>query len=297
MRILVLGITGQLGWEIHRRCQKAGIEVAGFSSKDADLTNQASVLKVVDGAQPDVVVNAAAYTNVDQAESGPKTAMAVNRDGPGYLAEACAKADIPLIHISTDYVFNGKGSRPYREDDPIDPLGVYGQTKALGESRIRERLERHVIIRTSWLYGVYGRNFVKTMLRLGAERKEISVVDDQTGCPTFAGDLADATIQAVNTILDNPPEMYGTYHFCNQGQTTWHGFAGAIFKHVRGRTPLAVEKVLPITTDQYPTPAQRPAYSVLDTSKFTRVFQKTPPPWEDSLAEMLEEVLELQKLS
>jgi dTDP-4-dehydrorhamnose reductase len=296
MRVLVFGATGQLGWEVARQCKKAGAEIAGISRSDADITDRAAVFSVIEGTQADIFVNAAAYTNVDQAESDPETAMAVNRDGPGYLAEACARAGLPLIHISTDYVFNGNGSRPYREDDPIEPLGVYGQSKAQGESQVRERLERHVVIRTSWLYGVHGRNFVKTMIRLGAERRVLSVVNDQTGCPTFAGDLAEAVIRVATAIHRGRQEVYGTYHFCNQGQTTWHGFAEAIFKLVRERIPLVVERVIPITTDQYPTPARRPAYSVLDTSKFTRVFEFDPPPWENSLAVMLEETLETEHM-
>ena len=268
----------------------------GVARSEADITDQEAVIRTIDRYPSDVVINTAAYTNVDQAETDQDNAMAVNRDGPGYLAEACANKHLPLIHVSTDYVFNGKGSRPYKEDDPIEPLGVYGRSKALGESRIRETLDRHVIIRTSWLYGVHGRNFVKTMLRIGAERQVISVVNDQTGCPTFAGDLAQAIIRAATVIHQDSQGLFGTYHFCNQGQVTWHGFAEAIFELVQGRIPLAVERVQAITSDEYPTPVRRPAYSVLDTAKFTRTFGYTPPHWRDSLATMLEETLASQNL-
>ena len=291
MRVLVFGTTGQLGWEVLRRGNAASVTVNGVARSEADITNRKSVSQIIDRTPSDVVINAAAYTNVDQAETDSETAMAVNCDGPGFLAEACANKDLPLIHVSTDYVFNGQSSRPYREDDPIDPLGVYGQSKARGESRVRNRLDRHVIIRTSWLYGVHGRNFVKTMLRLGAERQVISVVNDQTGCPTFAGDLAQAIIRAAIVIHQGGQGLFGTYHFCNLGQVTWYGFAEAIFELVRGRIPLTVERVQAITSDQYPTPVRRPAYSVLDTTKFTSAFGYAPPHWRDSLATMLEETL------
>ena len=200
MTILIVGNKGQLGWALERKAKQAGIDAIGVDLPELDLTRGKAVRQQVGRKRCAAVVNVAAYTAVDKAEGDVDAAFAVNRDGVANLADACREHEVPLIHISTDYVFIGTGNTPYKPNDAIDPLGIYGRSKAAGEKEVRERLNQHLIIRTSWLYGVHGPNFVKTMLRLAKEKKEIRVVDDQKGCPTFAGDLADSIIRIVERI-------------------------------------------------------------------------------------------------
>jgi dTDP-4-dehydrorhamnose reductase len=237
------------------------------------------------------VVNAAGYTAVDQAESEPELAFAVNRDGPSYLAIACGKAGIPLVHISTDYVFDGQKQGAYLETDPVSPLGVYGKSKAAGERAVREHLPEHVIIRTSWVYGIHGHNFVKTMLRVGREKEVVQVVADQYGCPTYAADLAETILRIAARVLEGRQIHWGTYHYCGQGVTSWHAFAEAIFDLARKYGPLKVKQIEAVTTADYPTAAQRPANSVLDCSLFKSHFDFAPKPWYESLARMIDQVL------
>jgi dTDP-4-dehydrorhamnose reductase len=206
----------------------------------------------------------------------------VNRDGAENLAAACSQAAIPLIHVSTDYVFDGRGTRPYREEDPVSPLNAYGRSKAEGEDRIRARHPEHVILRTSWLYATHGRNFLTTMLRLGRERDTLSVVNDRVGCPTWARDLARAILQ-IAEALPRTPSPWGTYHCSNQGQTTWYGFAEAIFELAPQALALRVQNVHPISTEDYPTPAARPPYSVLNCARIHRSFGISLPPWRESV--------------
>ena len=213
------------------------------------------------------VINAAAYTAVDRAESGSEAAFAVNREGPAHLADRCRKRGIPLIHVSTDYVFDGEKGKPYVEEDPIAPLGVYGKSKAAGEAEVRQRLPEHIIVRTAWLVGVHGHNFVKNMLRLGRERETLKVVSDQQGCPTFAADLADAILVMAKQAEIRKLVPWGTYHYCGRGETTWHGFAEAIFEIAGQYEKFALKNLLPISTAEYPTPVKRPANSVLDCTK------------------------------
>ena len=236
------------------------------------------------------MINAAAYTAVDRAESEPAQAYAVNRDGSANLADFCEQAATPLIYVSTDYVFDGSKAGPYTDDDPVAPLGVYGQSKEAGETEVRRRIQEHLIIRTAWLYGVHGHNFVKTMLRFGKERKTMRVVDDQTGCPTAAADLADAILLITDRIPSMKKIPWGTYHYCGGGSTTWHGFAKAIFKIAEKYEALSVREVIPITSDEFPTPVKRPTNSVLDCSKIERNFGICPRPWVESLTEMIDAV-------
>jgi dTDP-4-dehydrorhamnose reductase len=285
MKILVTGAHGQVGWELTRRGKNRGFAVEATDVEVFDITDARAVEEQVCVPGLALVINCAAYTAVDRAESEPELALAVNRDGPACLATACGKARIPLIHISTDYVFDGSKEGPYRETDPVAPLGVYGRSKAEGEREVRTRLPEHVILRTSWVYGIHGHNFVKTMLRLGQERQVLRVVDDQQGCPTNAADLAEI-ILAIAGKYDRKP--WGTYHYSGKGVTTWHGFAEAIFAEARKYTSLLVERVEPIPTAQYPTPAKRPANSVLDCSLFTSTFGIEPRPWRESLAEVMQ---------
>ncbi|MGE3332615.1 MAG: dTDP-4-dehydrorhamnose reductase [Rhodospirillaceae bacterium] len=290
--ILVTGAGGQVAWELERRAAAAKLSLQALGIEALDITDTKAVHATVSEAAPKVVINAAAYTAVDKAETEKDLAFAVNRDGPGHLAAACAARDIPLVHISTDYVFDGQSKDPYREDDATAPLGVYGASKLAGEAAVRAFLDRHIIIRTAWVYGVHGHNFVKTMLRLGAERDSLRVVADQRGAPTFAGDLADALLVLSRRLIDDvlPEEAYGTFHYTGGGAVSWHGFAETIFEIAAptlGRRP----KVDAITTAEYPTPAKRPANSVLDCSKISRIHGIMRRPWEASLQEMLAETL------
>ncbi len=283
LRILVTGVDGQVGGALWRAGEAAGLSVLPMRRTDLDLARAEAIPDILDRAAPDLVVNCAAYTAVDKAEEEASLAFAVNAEGPGTIARWCAGRGRRLVHLSTDYVFPGNAGRPYREDDPIGPLGVYGASKAEGERLVRDAGAEHVILRTAWVYAAEGRNFLRTMLRLGRERDELNVVADQRGCPTAAGSIA----RAILTILGRWSD--GTYHYVDAGETTWHGFAQQIFAGAAehwGRRPV----VNPITTDQYPTPARRPAYSVLDTARFQADFAFSPPAWQDSLAEVLAEV-------
>jgi dTDP-4-dehydrorhamnose reductase len=265
-------------------------EALGFDREALDITNQSAVQEVINKHKPDAVINAAAYTAVDQAESEPTLAFKVNRDGPAYLASACAECRVPLIHISTDYVFDGTKKGPYVEADPISPLGIYGQSKAAGEDEIRKILPHHIILRTAWLYGTHGKNFVKTMLRLGHEQEIIRVVSDQFGCPTYAADLADAIFSVISQLKGGNDLQWGTYHYCGGGATTWHGFAEAIFSQAKKYCSLLVKRVVPITSSEFPTPIQRPANSVLDCALIKKYFGIRIRPWEESLAAMIDQL-------
>lgn len=290
--ILLTGAGGQVAWEIQHRAAASNFSVKALSSIELDITDPKAVSSQVAATSPRVVINAAAYTAVDKAESEKERAFAVNRDGPGHLAAICAARNIPLIHISTDYVFDGAGKKPYAEDDPTGPLGVYGESKLAGEAAVRAFLDRHVIVRTSWVYGVHGHNFVKTMLRHGRERDVLRVVDDQRGSPTFAGDLADALLVLTRRLIKESlsEDAYGTFNYTGGGTVTWHGFAEKIFDLAArdlGRRP----RVEPIATADYPTPAKRPANSTLDCSKIARIHGIMQRPWEEALREMLAKTL------
>lgn len=291
MKIIVIGSNGQLGWELCRRAKPHGFEVIPLDIPEFDVADPILVRKAVNNPDVSLVINASAYTAVDKAELEPELAFAINCDGPGYLASSCAKVEIPLIHISTDYVFDGNKKEPYQETDPISPLGVYGRSKAEGEAKVRHHLREHIIIRTAWLYGIHGNNFVKTMLRLGKEKETLRVVADQYGCPTYAADLAVATLIIAEQIKGKHECAWGTYHFCGAGETTWHGFAEKIFELARQYDSFAVKKVEPITTAKYPTPARRPFNSVMGCSMLTRNFGLRPAQWQESLARIVPMIL------
>lgn len=290
MKLLVLGAGGQVGRELCRLVWPAGVALAAFDRAGLDITRREAVFAAVARERPDLVINAAAYTAVDRAETERDAAWAGNCIGPANLAAACHDARVPLVHISTDYVFDGSKSGPYREDDPVAPLGVYGASKEAGERAVREELARHVILRTAWVYSAHGSNFVKTMLRLGAERPVLRVVADQTGSPTSAADIA-AAIRSIVQQVAAGNTSWGTYHFTGGGAVTWHGFAEVIFQLAaqwRGPQPL----VEAITTAEYPTPARRPANSVLDCTRIGAAFGIVPRPWRAALAEVIRELLE-----
>lgn len=288
MNILIAGITGQLGQQLQRALAGAG-QITGCGRDTLDLAQPETIRRVMREVKPDLIVNAGAHTAVDRAESEPELATAINATGPGILAEEAHKLGATLIHISTDYVFDGIISRPYLETDPTNPLGVYGKSKLAGEEAIRAAGGHHIILRTAWVYGALGKsNFVKTMLRLGAERQEIRVVADQVGSPTWTGDLAGAIGQLISRIS---PEIAGTYHYTNSGVASWYDFAVAIFEEAGALGfPLKVERVIPISTAEYPTPARRPAYSVLSCAKITAVLGTHPPHWRSGLRKMLAEL-------
>jgi dTDP-4-dehydrorhamnose reductase len=290
--ILLVGADGQLGREIVRRAAVASMACHAFDVAELDITRRDAVMRTIAHLEPTVVINAAAYTAVDKAETDAEAAFAVNRDGAAHLAEACAAGDIPLIHISTDYVFDGAKQTPYLESDPTGPLGVYGKSKLAGEAAVRQTCPRHVILRTSWLYGVYGTNFVKTMLRLGLEREKLRVVEDQHGSPTFAGDLADAILVLAGRLrsCDWPDDGFGTFHCTGQGATTWCGFAREIFAAAAptlGRQP----EIEAIATSDYRTAARRPLRSVLDCGLAARVHGIALRPWRPALAETVHALL------
>lgn len=284
--ILVTGAGGQVGWELARRGAAQGVRA--FAHAELDIADAGRVDAVVGEMRPKVVVNAAAFTAVDKAESEREKAFLVNELGPRNLARACAAHGVPLIHISTDYVFDGAKSAPYVESDPVAPLGVYGASKLAGERAVLEAGAKAVILRTAWVYGAHGGNFVKTMLRLGAERDTLRVVNDQKGCPTAAGDLAGAILRlAARLPGSTDPARFGIFHCVGGGPTTWFHFARAIFDAAKlAKTPA----LTPITTAEYPTPARRPANSVLECGKLAAVHGITLRDWPAALAEVLDEI-------
>ena len=287
MKLIIIGSNGQLGTDLMHRCRDQGIEAVGADLPDCDITDSANMDDCLDRIGPvDAVINAAAITDVDGAEKSPEKAFAVNRNGAGHLAGACARRGNALIHVSTDYVFDGSILRPYLPSDPVKPLCVYARSKAEGEALVRNNLDRHVIVRTSWLFGLHGPNFVKTMLRLGAEKENLTIVDDQVGCPTYSGDLAEALLQAASAV-SRGRDVWGTYHFCNQGALTWYAFARRIFALVCPYETLLVRDVIPILASQYPLPAARPQYSVLDCASFDNTFGVRRRPYDQALKEML----------
>jgi dTDP-4-dehydrorhamnose reductase len=285
-RILVTGVSGQVGWELARSLAPLG-HVICLDLPTLDFRHPETIRAAVRAVTPTIVVNPAAYTAVDHAEHERDLAFAINCHGPAILAEECQRLGALLVHYSTDYIFDGTKPGAYREDDPPNPLGVYGQSKLAGEHCVRDGGCVHLLLRTSWVYGARGTNFLLTMLRLGRERDRLAIVDDQIGAPTWARTLADVTAQMVGRWLRATPEervsLSGTYHTSAAGRTSWCGFATAIFERAEaiglGRSPL----VEPIPTSAYPTPARRPMNSVLDNSKLSDVFGLTLPAWDESL--------------
>jgi dTDP-4-dehydrorhamnose reductase len=279
--ILAFGGSGQLGQELVHASTAQGVPLVAVSRAEADVTDAASVHTAIARHKPSVVVNGAAYTKVDLAETETEEARAGNETGPALLAAACAQAGVPLIHLSTDYVFDGSKAEPYVETDPIAPIGAYGRSKAAGEVAVREALPQHIIISTSWVYGVFGSNFLKTMLGLAAAQDELRIVADQHGCPTSSADLAGA-ILGIAPRLAAREDVWGTYHFAGDGVTTWHGFASRI---VAAQTPLTGRspRVTPISTAERPTPTRRPVNSALDSGKFARVFGIRARPWGEEV--------------
>jgi dTDP-4-dehydrorhamnose reductase len=296
MKILLLGGNGQVGGELRRSLAPLGEVVATTRSgtleddarcERADFDVPGSLSGLIERIAPDIVVNAAAHTAVDRAESEPDVAFRANAQAPQAIAEACARGGIRLVHYSTDYVFDGRGTRPYREDDPTAPASIYGASKLAGEEAIRASGASHLVLRTAWVYATHGSNFLRTMLRLAGERDELRVVADQSGTPTSAALIAGVTAQ----MLVQQFVRSGTWHLTATGATSWHGFAEAIVQGAHARGLIArMPRVSPIATADYPTPAARPAYSVLDCSALQRDFGIALPTWQDGLSRTLDEL-------
>jgi dTDP-4-dehydrorhamnose reductase len=278
--VLLFGAGGQLGQDIVRRAALRHVPVVALSRAQADIADRDAVTSALAAQPVSLVVNAAAYTKVDRAESESDEAFRANAVAPGLIAQVCAAANVPLVHISTDYVFDGTKTAPYVEDDLVSPLGVYGASKEAGERAVRAALGQHIILRTSWVYGAHGANFLKTIIRLAAERDELRIVADQRGCPTSTIDIAD-TILSMAPRLIAREQVWGTYHFAGAGVTTWHDFATEIVEAqaaFTGRRPT----VVPITTAHYPTPAKRPANSALDCSRIAGTLGIRAADWRQS---------------
>jgi dTDP-4-dehydrorhamnose reductase len=290
IRLAVTGLTGQVVSALIARAPNNS-EIIALGRPQLELGKRETVLATLKAARCDAIINAAAYTAVDKAESEPQIAMRINGDGAGYVAEAAKALNVPLLHLSTDYVFSGQLERPYREDDQTGPTGVYGLSKLEGEKRIAEIHPNHVILRTAWVYSPYGTNFLKTMLRIGETRDEVGVVSDQIGNPTSAQDIADALFAISRRVINaQSQEIRGVFHMTGQGEASWASFASAIFKatYRLGRTETAVK---PITTVDYPTPAKRPANSRLDSSKLQKQYGVALPLWQNSVEVCIQQLL------
>lgn len=297
MKILLLGKSGQVGWELQRTLAPLGEVVAldqeGGEGLVGDLTDEAGLRATVAAVSPDVIVNAAAYTAVDQAENEPELAYRVNAAALEVLAGEAAARGIWLVHYSTDYVFDGSGARPWREDDPVGPLSIYGASKLAGEEAIRASNCRHLILRTSWVYGARGNNFARTMLRLAAERDRLTVVSDQIGVPTGADLLADVTAHLVRSVLTGSENHAGgLYHLAAAGETNWHAYAGFVIEEARRQgATLKVKEIVPILSVDWPSPAARPLNSRLDTARLRTDFRLHLPDWKFGVARLVQQIL------
>lgn len=283
-RVLITGRNGQVGRELAKRAAELAIDFVAFDSSELDIRDRAAVLAAVEKHQPTAVINAAAYTAVDKAEEEKELAYAVNRDGVENLALACKVQDIPLIHISTDYVFDGEKGSPYVESDTPKPIGVYGASKYAGEEVLRATWGKHIIVRVSWVFGHYGNNFVKTMLRLAKSRDELGVVVDQIGGPTYAGDISRALVHLACQFASGADMKWGVFNYSGYPFVSWHQFACEIFSQAEKESLLPMSmQVNPITTAQYPTPAKRPANSCLDCSGMLDTYGIQPCDWRQAL--------------
>lgn len=286
-RVCVFGVRGQLGSDLRLRGELFDLEVYGFHADTCDITDEVQVERVLSMCQFDTVINSAAYTQVDRAEDDRESVWRVNAFGAENIARACEKAGIPLIHVSTDYVFDGTAENPYGENAAVCPASVYGSTKAEGEFKVLEVCKTASVVRTSWLFGENGPNFVKTMVRLAREREELNVVNDQIGCPTWSRDLADALLAMVKTMLDGGPVAKGVYHYCGLPEATWFELARYVIDEVSKVESLAVHKLTPIPTKEYPTPAKRPMYSVLSCKRIVEEFGVEQGDWRRGVREVI----------
>jgi dTDP-4-dehydrorhamnose reductase len=285
MRLLVTGSAGMVGSTLLRHVAERAWEPLGLSRAELDITDGVAVERRLETLRPDAVINAAAYTAVDAAERDADGAMRANRDGPAVLARACMRFDIPLLHLSTDYVFDGGQSRPYRPSDPVAPLNVYGWSKLAGEEAVRALCPRHLIVRTSWVLSIE-KSFVRTVLRVAEKGEEMRIVANQRGSPTAAHDLAVALVDAMVRALERP-DLWGTYHFANDGEATWYEVATEILRLLLPAPGVGTSSLRPVTSEELGAAARRPKYSVLDTGSFTEAFDITPRPWREALGEAL----------
>ncbi|MFI5447154.1 dTDP-4-dehydrorhamnose reductase [Polaromonas sp. UC242_47] len=297
MKILLFGKNGQLGWELQRSLGLLG-ELVALDRRSCDLcgdlTNLQGLANTVQQVLPDVIVNAAAYTAVDNAESESELARLINATAPGLLAQEACKLGAWLVHYSTDYVFDGSGTQPWLEADVPAPLNVYGQTKLDGEQLIAKHCKHYLIFRTSWIYSARGGNFVRTMLRLAREREHLTVIEDQFGAPTGAELLADVTAHAIHQVIGKEgarPQDAGLYHLTASGETTWHEYASRVIDHARQKNAVAAREMIPVPTSAFPTPARRPHNSRLDSAKLQATFGLSLPPWQHGVDRTLAEIL------
>jgi dTDP-4-dehydrorhamnose reductase len=293
VNLLVFGAEGQLGSDILGRAERFGFSVKGITYSECDITSEVQVREVFNQVVCDVVINAAAYTNVDLAETEEEKADQVNRVGAGLVASQCREKGLPLIHVSTDYVFDGEANEPYSHLSEVAPQSVYGRTKADGERLVLENHPSASIIRTAWLFGEHGPNFVKTMVRLAFKREELRVVNDQLGCPTWAGDLAEALLVMASKTLAGEAVAKGIYHYCGTPQASWYDFARYVIEEARNYRDTKISKLLPITTEEFPTPATRPRYSVLDCSRIQDEFGVLPMDWKQGVKAVVKAELAL----
>jgi dTDP-4-dehydrorhamnose reductase len=294
MKILVTGKNGQVGHELMRSLKGLG-DVVGVDVKECDFRNPAAIEKMLQKLKPDVIVNPAAYTAVDLAESEPTIAHNINAQAPKTLARYAARENIPMVHFSTDYVFDGKKQEPYSEEDAINPASVYGKTKWLGEDAVRKMVAKHIIIRTSWVFGVHGENFLKTMLKLAQQRERLSIVADQIGSPTSAALLADAVAEIIRQLSETGSyRKYGTYHLVCEGETSWYEYAKLVVetaKKLGMHSKISAEQIKPIKTSEYPLPAVRPMNSRLSTQKISDTFGIVIPNWQTEVIKVVTELV------
>lgn len=296
MRVAVTGKQGQVVQAMIEQAARLGIDLITVGRPEMDLADEASILAALLAAKPDAIVSAAAYTAVDKAEGEPKLAFAINATGAGAVAWAAKKLGVPVLHLSTDYVFHGNKNTSYVEDDPTGPLSIYGASKLEGERRVADATENHVILRTAWVYSANGANFLKTMLRLAESHDEVSVVSDQFGRPTSAHDIANALFRIASRLISNPDQhLRGIFHLAAEGEASWADFATEIFKGLEQRTGKVI-KVRPISTAEYPTPAKRPKNSKLSTDKLATTYDIRLPHWQVSASTVLERlIVDVQK--
>jgi dTDP-4-dehydrorhamnose reductase len=295
MKILVTGKNGQVGSELLRSLTSLGT-VVGIDIDECDLQDVSAIEKLLDKVQPDLIVNPAAYTAVDKAETEQALAYSINAKAPEVMARYAATQNIPMIHYSTDYVFNGLKEGAYLETDEVNPKSVYGKTKSLGEAAVRNNAPKHIILRTSWVFGSHGGNFLKTILKLAQERDKLSIVSDQIGSPTSAALLADVTAEIARQLFESDvSQKYGTYHLVTDGGTSWHGYAQMVVataNELGMETKISADEIKAIKTSEYPLPAPRPANSSLDTSKIKETFMLTLPSWQEEVSKVLQMLID-----
>lgn len=292
MKLLVTGKTGQVGTAVVKLAKRQNVSVYATGREEFTVHQTDSFNTLLTREKPDIVIHTAASTQVDRAESEEHTAWEINAIWPGQIAQACAQHAIPLLHVSTDFVFSGQKKTPYTEDDLPHPINLYGKSKLAGEIAVRANLHHHVILRVAWVYSETGKNFCKTILRLATEKESLSVVNDQTGTPTTAMDIAHALLHIAHKIYTKEGH-FGTYHFTAKGHTTWFGFASEILSQARHFMPLRAQEIHPITTEEYPTPAQRPRYTVLDTTKVFRDYGISGSPWKEGVQKTIPRLMDV----